>query len=186
VTDQAILWRRLDQPGHEVARLVFRQSCWHLSGTAVFAYDQQPCQLDYLVVCDSQWHTVSGRVTGWVGPKTIAIELSVDAARRWRLNNSECAAVAGCIDLDLAFSPSTNLLPMRRLGLAIGQQTEVRAAWLRFPDFTLEVLEQRYCRLADTMYRYESGGGSFVTELQVNTGGLVTHYPNLWEGEASI
>src|SRR5438132_1248052 len=83
-------------------------------------------------------------------------------ARRWRLNGTECPAVAGCIDVDLNWSPSTNLLPICRLGLAPGQEAGVRAAWLRFPSFTLEPLEQRYRRLDAATYRYESGGGAFV------------------------
>ena len=184
MADQSILWRRLDQAGHEYARLFYKDASWHLAGTAVFAHDQQPCRLDYLVVCNSGWQTVSGRVTGWVGPAAVEIDLSVDAARRWRLNGVECPAVAGCIDLDLNFSPSTNLLPIRRLGLAVGQAADVRAAWLRFPSFTLEPLAQLYHRLDLATYRYESGGGGFVTELQLNAAGFVTRYPNFFQLEA--
>lgn len=183
VADQSILWRRLDQPGHESARLFFKDPSWHLIGTAVFAHNQLPCRLDYMVVCDSGWQTVSGRVTGWVGNDTVEIELSVDAARRWRLNGTECPAMAGCTDLDLNFSPSTNLLPIRRLGLAIGQEAQVQAAWLRFPSFTLEPLEQLYRRIDVATYRYESAGGRFVTELQVNAAGFVLRYPNFWQAE---
>ncbi len=181
--DVSVLWRRLDQPGHEYGRLFSQHSCWHLAGTAVFAHNQQPCRLDYLVVCDSGWQTLSGKVAGWVGNEAIEIELSADSARRWRLNGTECPELATCIDLDLNFSPSTNLLPIRRLGLAIGQEAAVRAAWLRFPSFTLEPLEQLYRRLDAATYRYESAGGRFVTELQVNAAGFVTHYPNFWQVE---
>jgi len=182
VADQSILWRRLDRPGHEAARLFSQNSCWHLTGTAVFTHDHQPCRLDYLVVCDSQWQTLSGKVAGWVGNETVEIKLAVDSAHRWRLNGTECPQVAGCIDLDLNFSPSTNLLPIRRLGLAIGQEAKVRAAWLRFPSFTLEPLEQLYCRIDDATYRYESATG-FATELQVNAAGFVTRYPNFCQVE---
>lgn len=185
MSDQAILWRRLNLPGHESSRLVPRSSHWHLTGTAVFAYNGQPCRLDYLVVCDSGWQTVSGKVSGWVGDETVEVELSVDAVHRWRLNGGECPPVAGCIDLDLNFSPSTNLLPIRRLGLTIGEEAKVKAAWLRFPSFTLEPLEQLYRRIDVATYRYESAGGRFVAELRVNTAGFVTHYPNFWQFEAS-
>lgn len=184
MTDRTILWRRLDRPGYEAARLVSRDGRWHLAGTAVFAHDGQPCRLDYLVVCDSGWRTLSGRVSGWVGNATVDIELSVEAARRWRLNGAECAGVAGCDDLDLNFSPSTNVLPIRRLDLAVGQAAPVRAAWLRFPSFTLEPLEQLYRRIDVGIYRYESAGGSFVADLSVNAAGLVTHYPNFCQVEA--
>ena len=185
VTSQSILWRRLDQPGHEFCRLLVQHSRWHLSGAAVFAHDQQPCRLDYSVVCDSGWHTVSARVAGWVGNDAVEIELAADSARRWRLNGAECPAVAGSIDVDLNFSPSTNLLPIRRLGLAIGQEAKVRAAWLRFPSFALEPLEQRYRRIDDATYRYESAGGKFIAELRVNAAGFVTRYPNVWQVEAA-
>jgi hypothetical protein len=186
MTDRSVLWRRLDQPGHEASRLFFQYSHWHLTGTAVFDYNQQPCRLDYLVVCNAGWQTVSGKVTGWVGNETVELELSIDSAHRWRLNGTESPAVMGCIDLDLGFSPSTNLLPIRRLDLALGQEVEVRAAWLGFPNFTLEPLEQLYCRLDSTTYRYESARGIFVTQLQVNAAGFVTYYPDLWQLEASV
>ncbi len=182
--DHPILWRRLDQPGHESARLSRRPDGWHLSGTAVFAHEARPCRLEYRVVGDSGWRTVSGRVTGWIGSQTVEIALSVDAGRRWRLDGTESPGVVGCVDLDLGFSPSTNLLAIRRLGLAVGQEAEVRAAWLGFPGLTLEPLDQRYRRLDVTTYRYESDGGRFVADLQVNAAGFVVRYPGLWDAEA--
>ena len=183
-TNQSILWHRLDQPGHEAARLSYHESAWHLNGTAVFAYEQQPCRLDYLVVCNEMWHTEFGRVEGWVGDTPVEIKIVVDVHQHWWVNEVECSAVAGCIDLDLNFSPSTNLLPIRRLDLAIGQAAEVRAAWLRFPNFVLEPLEQVYHRNNVASYRYESAGGTFVADLSVTTAGLVSEYPNLWRVEA--
>jgi hypothetical protein len=177
--DSVMIWRRLDIPGHESARLVDRT----LSGTAVFLHEGQPCRLDYLVVCDPDWRTVSGRVSGWVGDRTIEVECSADSGR-WKLNGAECPQVEGCIDIDLNFSPSTNLLPIRRLQLAVGQKAPVRAAWLRFPSFALEPLEQVYRRLDEETYRYESAGGRFVRELPVNDAGFVTLYPGVWESES--
>ena len=184
MTNGSILWRRLDRPGHEAARLYFQNSSWHLTGTAVFGHDRRPCQLGYSVVCDSAWQTHRGRVTGWIGDEIIDVDLSVDANRNWTLNGAVCREVAGYIDLDLNFSPSTNVLPIRRLNLPVGQRAEVKAAWLRFPSFRLEPLDQVYHRIDRATYRYESAGGKFVAELKVNELGLVTHYPNVWQVEA--
>jgi hypothetical protein len=157
---------------------------WRLTGTAVLAHAGKACRLDYLIVCDPTWRTVSTLVTGWVGDRTVDLRIGVDPAGRWRLDGAECPGVDGCLDVDLAFSPSTNLLPIRRLALAVGQQGAVAAAWLRFPEFRLERLDQVYRRLDAETYRYESAGGSFVRELTVNAAGLVTRYPGLWEAEA--
>ncbi|MEJ2708727.1 MAG: putative glycolipid-binding domain-containing protein [Anaerolineales bacterium] len=179
----SILWHRLDRPGHEIARFVRQSSGWHLSGTSVFAHEHQPCQLDYQIICDTAWYTRSARVVGWLGAETIDLELKVDANQCWVMNDEEYFEVEGCTDLDLNFSPATNLLPIRRLNLAVGEAATVKAAWLRFPSFNLEPLEQVYRRLETTVYRYESAGGRFVTELQVNAAGFVTNYPDIWVKE---
>jgi len=185
-TNHSLLWRRLDRPGHESARVFLQEFSWHLTGTAVFVHEQQPCRLDYLIICNSEWQTISGKVAGWVGNETVEINLSIDSARRWRLNGIECPDVMGCLDLDLNFSPSTNLLPIRRLNLAVGEEAKVKAAWLRFPSFKLEPLEQIYRRIDLMTYRYESAGGKFVTALEVNAAGFVTRYPNFWEVETGL
>ncbi len=170
-------------PGHESCRLSSHDSRPHLTGTAVFAREGQPCRLDYLIVCDAEWQTISAQVTGWVGDRIINVELSADSSRRWRLNGMDQSEVQGCMDIDLNFSPSTNLLPIRRLGLSVGEDAKVRAAWLRFPSFTLEPLEQVYRRTGVAGYRYESAGGRFVADLRVDEAGFVTHYPNFWQIE---
>jgi hypothetical protein len=183
LTNHAILWRRLDLPGHESALIFHQTPHWHLQGTAVFSHDRHPCRLDYQIVCDSRWRTLSAKVAGWVGNSLIDVNLIVSPDGRWQLNEQDCPEVAGCVDLDLNFSPSTNLLPIRRLDMSVGQEMEVQAAWLRFPSFRLEPLIQVYRRVDEQRYRYESGGGRFVAELQVNAEGLVTKYSNIWEAE---
>jgi hypothetical protein len=180
---RTIIWHRLDTPGHESARVFLTKSRWTLTGTAVFVHDRRPCRLNYLVKCDSQWQTLSARIAGWVGDEIIGVDISVDSELRWRLNKEDCDDVAGCVDLDLNFSPLTNTLPIRRLNLAVGHEARVRAAWLRFPSFKFEPLEQVYRRVKTSKYRYESAGGSFVVDLEVDKAGLVTHYPNFWRVE---
>ena len=179
--DSCILWRRLDQPGHEAARLVFHDPFWQLMGTAVFAHDNHPCRVEYLIVCDATWRTLHARVTGWLGSQYAKAELLASSTGQWRRNGRPCPEVADCVDLDLGFSPSTNLLPIRRLRLALGQEADAKAAWLQFPGFTLEPLEQRYRRTGDTSYHYGTLDGSFATDLEVNSMGFVTRYPGRWE-----
>ena len=178
-----ILWRRLDLPGHEASLLSERDGGWELSGSAVFRHEGQDCRLDYTIGCDSAWRTRSARVGGWLGDRSVALEISVDDHVRWQLNAVEQPAVAGCLDIDLNFRPSTNLLPIRRLRLREGQGAAVRAAWLRFPEVTLEPLEQRYQRLDATTFRYESGDGAFQRDLAVAPSGFVTDYPGFFRIE---
>ncbi len=175
--DEIILWERLDRPGHESARLRSSGAEMLLEGSAVFEHEGAPCRLDYLVVTDRGFRTKRGSVEGWLGERTIEIEVAAGEGG-WTLNGAECAEVEGAIDLDLNFSPSTNLLPIRRLELEVGQEAPVRAAWLRFPDFDLKSLEQIYRRLSTSRYRYRSEGG-FEAELDVGPSGFVTLYPGI-------
>jgi hypothetical protein len=173
--DETILWERLDGPGHESARLRSRGSEMVLEGSAVFEHEGAPCRLDYLVVADRRFHTSRGTVRGWLGERGVEIEIVAEAGR-WSMNGAESPEVAGAVDLDLNFSPSTNLLPIRRLDLAVGQEAPVRAAWLRFPSFDLKPLEQTYLRLSPSRYRYRSEGG-FEAELDVRPSGFIALYP---------
>jgi hypothetical protein len=180
---QKILWRGIDRAGHDYCSVYDEPDRWFLSGVAVFVYDDQPCRLEYVVECDSGWTTLLAKVSGWVGVEPIDVEVTATPDHRWFLNGVEQPSVSGCIDVDLNFSPATNLLAIRRLNLPVGREAKVNAAWLRFPDFELERLEQIYRRVDERTYRYESGGGEFVTELTVNDFGLVTRYPEFWEEE---
>ncbi|HEX2062428.1 MAG TPA: putative glycolipid-binding domain-containing protein [Thermoanaerobaculia bacterium] len=175
-----LLWRRLDEPGMEACRIVRYGDCWRLEGAAVFANDGVACRADYVVVCDDAWRSLSADVSGWIGNESFDVQLLRDGAGRWLRNGVEHRELDGCIDVDLNFSPSTNTLPIRRLGLAIGASAEVSAAWLRFPSLKLERLEQTYTRLSENGYRYSSAGGSFVAELEVDDEGLMTRYGDFW------
>lgn len=181
---ESILWQGFVLPGHEACRLLSQDSHWYLEGTAVFSHDERPCQLAYRVVCDQTWRTLSAKVEGWLGKTRMRALIKTDPAQNWWLNGVEQPDIKGCTDVDLNFSPSTNILPIRRLNLAIGETAEVRAARLRFPSFELELLAQQYRRSDETTYRYESAGGQFAAELKVNKSGLVVDYPGIWRSEA--
>ena len=87
-----------------------------------------------------------------------------------------------CTDIDLEISPSTNTIPIRRLNLGIGKESEVSAAWVRFPGLTVEPLHQRYARTGTNRYRYASR--DFATDLEVDDLGLVTRYEGGWSRDA--
>ncbi len=175
MTVTRVVWRREDEPGHEHATLVEDDAGIVLRGVAVLAWRSQPCRLDYEVRCDPSWVTRSARVTGSVGAREIDARVET-ADGEWMLNGQAVAAVRCAIDVDLNFSPSTNVLPIRRLALPIGGRSTVQAAWLRFPSFTLEPLEQVYARLDERRYRYESNGGAFTAEIDVDASGLPSRY----------
>ena len=178
IEEISALWRRLDMPGHEAVRIYEGEDGWYLDGAAIFLHDGKPCRLEYLVECDAEWQTRFVTVDGFVGDDVVAIEIEVDGDA-WYLNGEEIPGVKGCIDVDLNFSPVTNLLPIKRLGLKADEAGEVKAAWLRFPSFDLEPLGQKYKRVNDLVYNYRSDTG-FESDITVDENGLAVEYTGLW------
>lgn len=123
--DRTILWGRLDRVGHESARLSAERDGWRLEGSYVFADEARPCRLNYVVLCDARWNTTAVNVDGWIGERVVALEIAILPSARWQVNGVDVPAVAGCIDIDLNWSPATNLLPIRRLELGLGEQALV-------------------------------------------------------------
>ena len=183
--EKSIVWRRFEAigAGHEFARVFSERSKHFLEGTAIFVDQKKFCKLDYKIECDEIWKTLNAKVSGFAGDEKIEIEIAADSNKIWTMNGEEISAVQNCIDVDLNFSPVTNTLPIRRLNLEIGAKAKVRAAWLRFPSFKLEVLEQIYERNGENRYAYESAGGKFRTEIETDEFGLATSYGDFWKAE---
>jgi hypothetical protein len=177
-------WRRCDLPGTDRATLTTTDTGYLLLGHAQFEDPAGPVDLHYSVQVSPSWRTERARVEG-VGPHGLLqlhIEVRPDG---WTLNGGLVPTVAACIDIDLNFTPATNLLSVRRLNLAPGQSAEVVAAWLEFPDSRLKPLRQQYEHLAGLRYGYRCPELPFESILQVNADGFVTSYPPLWEPEQS-
>jgi hypothetical protein len=147
--------------------------------------DAVPLRAEYQIRCDRSWVTQSVRVALTRGAESRELNLVTDGQHRWWKEGEELAQVAGCIDIDISITPSTNTLPIRRLGLRPGEERDVSAAWVKVPDLTLEPLPQRYLRTEEGRYRYQSRGGDFTADIDVDEMGLVTRYPPLWERVAA-
>ena len=179
---QSVLWRRLDAAGTESFLLSRDDAGWHLEGNVVALLDREPAHIRYRVVCDPSWRALSAQVSQDRAGVQRELHLTVRDDGRWWVEGEEDARLRQCTDIDLEISPSTNTIPIRRLNLAVGQQSEVTAAWVRFPALTVEPLPQRYTRTGANRYRYVSR--DFATDLEVDDLGLVTTYVGGWSREA--
>lgn len=177
----AFLWRKVDHPGHDSCRLFRLSNGWRLSGVAVFWEAPRACHFQYEVMADLAFRTKSAAVVGYLGKKAVDIRIRSAGSGRWRVDGMPNADVAGCIDVDLAFTPATNLLALRRLALTVGQHAEAPAAYLEFPRLRLTKLPQRYERVGRTEYSYEAPTVGYAGILQVSSLGAVVQYPGLFE-----
>jgi hypothetical protein len=177
----AFFWRKLDHPGYDSCRLFKLSGGWRLSGAAVFWEARRPCHFHYDVTADAAFRARSARVSGYLGKKAIDARIVAAGAGRWRVDGALLADLEGCIDVDLGFTPATNLLAIRRLALQVGQHAEAPAAYLEFPKMRFTRLPQRYERIGRSEYAYESPTFGYAGILQVTASGAVVSYPDLFE-----
>lgn len=176
----SMVWRRLDVPGQDACDLLLTDHGYRLRGHAWFGQDAEAASLEYSVDADRSWHSLGATVSGTSGG--VPVELSIArAGDDWEINGVLMPAAGGAIDLDLAFSPSTNLIAIRRLDLAIGGYGVSSAAWLDSDTWKLHRLMQRYTRRDDREYWYESPEHGYASILEVTPEGFVRDYPGLWE-----
>ncbi|HEX2266666.1 MAG TPA: putative glycolipid-binding domain-containing protein [Actinomycetota bacterium] len=180
---RALHWRRLDTPGSEYFTLSQAADGWKLDGTVAVTIDGRPLLVRYTVRCDPEWKTEDADVVVDSGGIMQRLRLGA-AGGRWRSNEGSVTTLDGAVDVDLGVTPSTNTLPIRRLELDIGEHADLVVAWIRFPDLSVLRSDQRYTRLAENTYRYESG--SFSRDIEVDELGLVTKYPGLFVNESLV
>jgi len=176
------LWRWLSRgTGLERFELLREADRWLLRGTVLALGKHGPAEVRYEIASDATWRTERADVSLCDATGEGALRLSVEKGRRCE-NGRERDAVRGCVDIDLGRSPSTNTLPIRRLGLAIGQKSDpLTAAWVRFPELALEPLRQDYERVSQRRYRHTSRGGAFTADIDVDDDGLVLEYQGVWQ-----
>jgi uncharacterized protein len=202
VLQRSLLWRRLDTTGTEHA-LLDERTGMHARGS-VIAADPIPYTIGYELLVDDSW--TSGRLTvtaegaGWL--RSVKLERAMG---RWHITAGEQgdldkvlrgaghapADLPGCdepdglhaaLDVDLGYSPLTNTLPLRRLGLRrapVGTAHTIPVAWVLVPSLAVIRANQTYTVLGEGQVRYESG--TFMAELTIDHDGYVTYYPGLAE-----
>jgi hypothetical protein len=179
----SILWQNPSEVGAERCTLVHRGDGHVISGTALVSVDGAPCELRYTVRADGSWRTRHVEVERFGPADDARLVVDVGDDGRWRVDGDDQADLDGCADIDLEFSPATNMLPIRRLDLPVGSGADLDAAWLRYPGLRVERARQHYHRLAED--RCEFRAGDFAAELTFDQEGLVRTYGDFWRQVAS-
>jgi uncharacterized protein len=86
-------------------------------------------------------------------------------------------------DLDLAFTPATNILQMRRVSIVQSEIVALPVAWLDVDAGTLTELPQTYERRSDDACWYQAPSVGYEGLLKRAPNGFILSYPNLWEAE---
>ena len=176
------IWRRIDAHGHDAARLTRDEAGWRLEGTAVFVHDEAPALLSYALELHPGWATRRARIQGFLGSTTVDVSIVRDADG-WLFDGTRVEGLDHLVDLDLQFTPATNLNHLTRVGLQPGQEAAIPVAWFQPGVDTLVELPQHYrCRDAFT-FDYDASTVGYRETLRLASTGFVDDYPGLWQLE---
>jgi hypothetical protein len=144
--------------------------------------EPEPYLLEYRLDAPSEWITrrleVEASGAGW----RRSLSLEHDGRGRWTADGERRPELDGALDCDLAFSPLTNVMPIRRSGLheRAGSEDFVMA-WVSVPDLAIHASPQRYEHVRPGVVRFVSLDSDFTAELELDDDGLVARYPRLAE-----
>lgn len=164
--------------------------------------------LEYLHIQSDTAHLIEGNITGMVNEQPLHVRYTIETNSQWEMSSVHVTVLEhaekelqfmrrdgrwhdkqgtihaifdGCVDIDISLTPFTNTLPINRLKLLVGASEEIAVLYFDLPSMDVKPARQRYTRLAEDRYRYESLSSGFTAEIVVDEGGLVMHYPEIWE-----
>jgi uncharacterized protein len=105
--------------------------------------------------------------------------LGADGTGRWgEMNGAHRDDLAGCTDVDMAATPFTNSIPIRRLTLEVGGTADVKAAVIDVDTLGVLPVRQRYRRLTPRRFEHTNIDSGISTEFDIDEYGLVHDYPS--------
>ncbi|MEC3893540.1 MULTISPECIES: putative glycolipid-binding domain-containing protein [Nocardiopsis] len=140
-------WARTDVPeGMGIGTLLPEPDGFRLeAGETVFAREER-FLTRFTVWTDLAWATtrVHAEVLSAAGTETVTLQAQ---GGHWSDGKGgELRELVGCLDVDIAATPLTNTLPIRRLGLRPGEHRDIAVVWIDIPSLRIRRVRQRYTR----------------------------------------
>ena len=179
-----VVWEAQQWSGIEHLLLEQRTNEIIANGAIIMVDHDLPLRIHYIVRCNPRWavRQVYIDLPGRAGARQ---QLNADGTGHWAKTPARrLASLDGCIDVDIAATPFTNTLPIRRLALQPGQSAEIKVAYITIPELSFRMERQPYTCLEAYFeggrYRYEGLSSGFTAELTVDGDGLVIDYAEIW------
>jgi uncharacterized protein len=178
---RAITWQGLEEWLAEHVEVDLWENGIAASGVQL-GVEPEPYRIDYNLDAPTAWITrrleVDAGGAGW----RRSLVLEHDGAGAWTLDGERVGELDGALDCDLAFSPLTNAMPIRRHGLHRNEGAyDFAMAWVSVPDLGVHRSPQRYEHVRPGVVRYVALDGDFTADLELDADGLVVRYPRLAE-----
>jgi len=177
---KTVRWRPAKGTGIEHLTVATEKNAIVARSVLIGEYEGKPFGVRYQATCDKRWTTREIAIDTADGRR---FRFTSDGRGHWRDEKRRRPEFDGCIDIDLAGSPFTNTLPIRRLSLDRKHgSTEFAMLWFPFDTFEPFVDRQRYtCLKSRCLYRFEAVDNDFSADLPLDDDGFVLDYPTLFK-----
>lgn len=177
-----VLWQDGTGDGYDRCALLPAVDGSRLAGTAVLPAHGAGATARYGLLVDRDWRVRELDVRMSAPGHEARTRLVAGEPGRWEDDGSHLAALDGCLDVTLDFSP-VGLTPLiRRVALAPGEGVDVDVVVVRLPGLTIE--RGRLGIEHDDGDRWLLHTATATAALHVGPQGLVTEYQDAWTAVA--
>ncbi len=168
-----VSWEDWDGTTRQIVNVGWEHGGWTADGVV------EGADIHYVIRLDDDWQVRQFLL--FRDSEAPDLWLGTDGQGRWgEVNGAHRPDLDGCIDLDLACTPFTNTLPVRRLGLDVGDSALIRVAMINPETLGVVPAMHRYRRLGERRWQFEWESEAYTVELEVDERGMVLDYPGLF------
>jgi uncharacterized protein len=172
----AARWTTWERDGDESLTLLWENEGWTASGIV----SRQRVQ--YVVRLSPMWQVRQFMLFRDLDEPDLW--LVTDGSGRWgEMNGAHRTELDGCYDVDLAITPFTNTLPIRRLPLHIGDSADITVVYIDVETLEVRPDHQRYTRLDQSRWEFTQLDTGWSHQFDVDEHGLVLDYPTMFHRE---
>lgn len=172
-----VRWTTWPGDGDETATIRWENEGFTVSGMISDAPDREHIQ--YVLRLNASWH-----VRQFLLFRDLAepdLWLATDGSGRWgEMNGAHRTELDGCYDVDMACTPLTHTLPIRRLPLLDGDTAELPVVTIDPDTLAARADVHRYTRIDSRHWQHEVIDGGPATKFEVDEFGFVVDYPDLF------
>jgi uncharacterized protein len=163
-------WQTWDGTGDETLTLRWENEGWTATGEVGRE------RVSYVVRLSSTWQVRQFLLFRDLDEPDLW--LATDGHARWgEMNGAHRPELDGCLDIDLACTPFTTSIPLRRLPIEVGDETEIPVVAIDVETLAVAVVRHRYRRLARRRWERVGTDGA-VVPFEVDEYGLVLDRPD--------
>jgi uncharacterized protein len=181
-----IVWTGLEYHSMENCLIRGGMKGTTIDSTIIGLYEGKIYKADYTIKVNEKWETQELSIRSRHSDHEQDILLTKNSEGDWMMNDEKMYAFTGCFDVDIAITPFTNTLPIKRLALNNDEEQTISVIYFDLLNWEVKPVKQLYRRISENLYHYENTPNSFEADIKVDKDGFVIEYPKLFNRSAIV